>query len=376
VTRRPLRVCLLGLENLPAMAPQYATLGVAAGEPVQQSLLAKALARRGCDVTMVVLDSGQVDAVVDGVKLRKAYRLTDGIRVVRFFHPRWSGVLAALASAEADAYYTSCAGIQAAQIAQAARRRRAVSVFRIASDSDCEPSRLLVPWHSRGLYGYGLRRADAVLAQTESQRQALRRNYGRDSRIARMFVDTGRSDLPFDRRTVSALWVSNLRDVKRPDRLLALARAESGIAFEMIGGTQPHAEDLYRAVEREARSLANVQFAGPVPYHEIGVRFERARVLVNTSDVEGFPNTFLQAWMRGVPVVSLLDPDGIIAREGLGIAARSESELREAVRVLATDATRWRDASERCVRYMQREYDEARILEPYLEALSGLSAGQ
>jgi glycosyltransferase involved in cell wall biosynthesis len=37
---------------------------------------------------------------------------------------------------------------------------------------------------------------------------------------------------------------------------------------------------------------------------------------------EGMPNVFLESWMRGVPVLSLqVDPDGIIARHGLGVAA-------------------------------------------------------
>ena len=52
----------------------------------------------------------------------------------------------------------------------------------------------------------------------------------------------------------------------------------------------------------------------------IDALYDRAKVLVNTSDVEGFPNSYLQAWIRGVPVVTLIDPDGVIEREGLGVA--------------------------------------------------------
>ena len=45
-------------------------------------------------------------------------------------------------------------------------------------------------------------------------------------------------------------------------------------------------------------------FHGAVPYRDAGALYSRARVLVNTSDVEGFPNTYLQAWASGTPVVA------------------------------------------------------------------------
>jgi glycosyltransferase involved in cell wall biosynthesis len=188
-----------------------------------------------------------------------------------------------------------------------------------------------------------------------------------------MFVEAGRTEKTFRERSTSVLWVGNLREVKRPDRLLQLASAAPELSFEMIGGTQPHSEGLYRHIEREAAGMANVIFAGPIPYHEVGPRFERARVLVNTSDVEGFPNTFLQAWMRGVPVVSFFDPDGLIARERLGVAVSNQEAMLETIRHLATDESAWSELSARCANYAREAYPEDQVLEPYLQAFSGSS---
>src|SRR5450755_780113 len=83
----PLNICFVGIANLPALAPEYAHLGIGGAE-LQQSLVAKTLAKRGLKVSMVVGDYGQPDrASWSGVTTFKAYRLNAGIPGVRFFHP-------------------------------------------------------------------------------------------------------------------------------------------------------------------------------------------------------------------------------------------------------------------------------------------------
>src|SRR5258708_3779123 len=108
---RRMKICLLGFHNLPVLAPEYAQHTVG-GESVQQTLLARALARRGHEVSMVVADHGQPDgAQWESIRVFKAYDLDAGLPVLRFIHPRWTGLWSALARADADLYYTSCAGM-------------------------------------------------------------------------------------------------------------------------------------------------------------------------------------------------------------------------------------------------------------------------
>jgi hypothetical protein len=46
------RICFVGLENLPVLAPEFEQYGIG-GAPLQQALLAKAFVRRGYQVSML-----------------------------------------------------------------------------------------------------------------------------------------------------------------------------------------------------------------------------------------------------------------------------------------------------------------------------------
>ena len=366
------KVCFVGLDNLPVISREHNRHGIG-GEQVQHTLLARALARRGLEVSMVVADYGQPDGLeIDGVRLHRAHGLEDGVPVLRFVHPRLTGLWRALGRADAQVYYVSTASAQLGIVTAFARRRGRRVVFRIAHDLDCEPQRLLIRhWRDRKLYEWGLRRADVVLAQSEQQRTALRRNYGLDSRVAAMLVEPATQDLGFESRDVPVLWVNNLRPFKRPDLALALARRLPHLRLHMIGGEQAGHEDLFAQTRQDGAPLRNLLFHGRVPYHDVNDFYERARVFVNTSDSEGFPNSYLQAWRRGVPTVSFFDPDGLIKAHGLGHAARSLDDMAEAVNQLAQQGQAWQAASTRCRQFMDERYGEDTVLEPYLEALHG-----
>ena len=368
-------VCFVGLGNLPVLAPEYSSQP-AGGEELQHTLLARALARRGWRVSMVVLDHGQPDgAIWDGIRTLKAYRPDEGIPGVRFLHPRWTKLQSALQRADADVYYTSCAGAQLAQVVLFARRRGAKVLFRVASDSDCDPRSLLVRyWRDRQLYRWGLARADLVLVQTPPQQRALARNFGRHSRVLGPVVEPAGRRPAFHERDIDALWVANLRALKRPQLFLEAAARLPKINFHLVGARAPREEAVYEEARARAQSLQNVTFHGFVPQHRVGAFFERARIHVSTSEVDGFPNTFLQAWSRGTPVVTFVDPARIVSSYGMGAAVHDVEELDAAIARLTRDAAQWQAASSSSTRYFDEQLNESDIVSMYIEALSGVLA--
>jgi len=360
-----MKICFVGFHNLSVLAPEYRqhTIG---GEAVQQTLLGRALAHRGHNVSMVVADYGQRDgARWDAIRVFKTYRPDAGFPGLRFIHPRWTGMWSALTRADADIYYASCAGMEIGLVALFCRRFRRRSVFRTASDTDCDRSKLLVRFaRDRWLYAYGLRRANAILVQSAWQAETLARNFGLVGRVAGMLVET---PLPVAVRDIDVLWVSNIRREKRPDRVLELAGRLPELKIHMVGGSLPGEEALFSDVKHTAAAKANISFHGRLSYWDANELYGRAKLLVNTSDVEGFPNSYLQAWIRGVPVVTLIDPDSVIEREGLGVAARSAAHIPSAISHLLSNPAAWRAASDRCRAFMAREYGEDKVLAAYLD---------
>ncbi len=367
-----MRICLVKLGALPALSQDYKRHRIG-GEEVQHAQLAAALTRLGHEVTLVVADFGQPDgAVYEGVRTLKAYKQAAGLPVLRFVYPRWVKLWSAIARADADVYYTSCAGMLVGLLAMYCRLNQKRLVFRTASDSDCDPDNLLVHYRrDRWLYAYGLKRADAVLVQTATQQHALKMNYGLDGVVADMVVAEPMNAEASMSKDIDVLWISNLRHVKRPDRLLELARAMPGRRFHMAGGPSPGEEDVFRRIEIEARSIPNLTFHGAVPYLDIGVLFARACLFANTSDLEGFPNTFLQSWVRGIPVVTMFDPDDVVKRERLGSAHATVAEMAAGLERLLQSRDAYAAASAATREFMKGRFGDDRVLAPYLVALAG-----
>ena len=97
-----------------------------------------------------------------------------------------------------------------------------------------------------------------------------------------------------------------------------------------------------RSVRESAKTIANITVHGPAPRESVPEFYKRAKIMCCTSDFEGFPNTFLEAWSYGLPIVSTFDPDNLISVKGLGKVGKDISELVDGIRKLLESPEKWR----------------------------------
>ena len=97
--------------------------------------------------------------------------------------------------------------------------------------------------------------------------------------------------------------------------------------------------------------------------------YRDASALLCTSAYEGFPNTFLEAWSHGIPVVSTIDPDGLIATRGLGAVADDPKALAASIRELLASPAQWDEASARARNYFRERHTPERALPLFEQAL-------
>lgn len=316
-------------------------------------LLARSFAERDYDVHMVTYNHGQPDGERrDNIRIWGAVNPDAGIPVLRFIHPRLTGFFAALHRARADVYVQSSAAALTGLSAWFCRRRGAAFVYRVSHDSNCVPGGQHIRYsRDRKLYEYGLRGADLIVAQTLSQQEALKRNYGLRSHIGGSLVEPPATCTDIEKRTVDVLWVGRIQPIKKPELALELARILSNSTFRVVGGPNWRTQELFDELKRRAAGLANVEMMGYQTYQTTRTMFSQAKVFLSTSQSEGFPNTYLQAWIAGTPVIAFFDPDGLIERERLGIVVRNREEAVEVASRLLKDSDLWRQYSERARSY-------------------------
>jgi glycosyltransferase involved in cell wall biosynthesis len=356
---------------------------VVGGAEVQQSILARLLQRAGYRVSMICLDFGQPRRTeVDGITVHATFRPDAGVPVLRFFHPRLTAVWRALREVDADIYYHRSAAMLTGLVAEFCRRNGKRSVYAGASDMDFIPgSEQIGLARDRWLYHRGLRSVDAIVAQNARQLETCREHYGREAVLipscyelpASATRGSGPLGGPLGGDTV--LWCGTVHTYKRPEILLELARRLPHRKFVIIGGPgvdESQTVPYFARIREAARALPNVEFTGFLPLAQVEPYFDRARVLVNSSDYEGMPNTFMQAWARGVPTVATVDVGARTNGEPVYCVFKNTEDAVAEIERLFNERLYWQRASARVREYFEANHSSAEALARYARLLEQL----
>jgi len=232
-------------------------------------------------------------------------------------------------------------------IAYYAKKAGCRSVFHIASDYNLLPlhmkerARMRIRWLrllDKRMGEYGIRNVDKVIAQTKFQADLLERNYGRRvNAVIPNFQPFPNEELIKSSHEVRVIWIANFKPLKQPEIFVQLASDlayRNNLRFVMIGHSGSPAK--FAELHAEMGRMANLTYMGELPIEEVNRQLAASHIFVNTSRAEGFPNTFIQAWMRKVPTLSLVvNPDDVLSSEKIGYCGKTYEMLRDKVLELA-----------------------------------------
>jgi glycosyltransferase involved in cell wall biosynthesis len=353
------RVCFVSPKSYPLF--NDTVTDVFGGAEVDAWLLATELALdEDFSVSAIVADYGQPNIEVrDGVKIRK------GLDFRRNPITNARSLWKTMTATNADVFFleTASPGVPLAWAFCRAKHKQ--FVYRMASRLESDGTYLKRHPLLGRLFLASLKRAANVISQNESDRMDLISLSGIESEVIPNGQRIGAAISK--ERTGPVLWVGRSEQVKRPDLFLELARELPSESFTMIC-QKATGDNTYEELKASAASLGNLTFIERVPFRQIDDYFRRAKVLVNTSDSEGFPNAFIQAAKNSTAILSLsVNPDDFLNVHGCGIACAGDfrkmvSELKSMV-----SGNKFIELGARGRVYAQAKHDMSKIIERYKE---------
>jgi len=351
-----IRVCFIAPKAYPLFNPGVE--GVFGGAEVDLYYLATELAKdESFEVSFIVADYGQ-----------QAVETIEAVRVIKsldFNKNALAGAIKvwrALRRAEANIYMMKTITLGVFLVAFFCRLNKKTFVYRSASASVCDGSyRRRHPVLGR-IFNWSWGKAELVIVQNVTDQENLKLTTGATS----IAIPNGHrlAELAQGERD-RILWVGRSAEVKRPELFVKLAEHLPDEKFTFIC-QRATGDKTYDELVAHARAVKNIEFIERVPFGEIDNYFQRAKVFVNTSDAEGFPNTFIQACRSATPILTWnVNPDGFLDRYGCGFCAgKSWDKFVSQCKMLAEpeNMTRYGQAGRK---YVEETHDISQIVEEY-----------
>ena len=333
--------------------------------------LSRALANAGWIVTIGVQDLLQEgeERQIDGVRFRGIgqghgmYFLLVWYRFLKKERPDWC--------------FWQCADHLWGPSAEIARWLGIRTAFSTMHDLDVQPRKALTRRKSWWpLYKWGLQRSNLIFVQHTGQRDHLPVRWRRRTYLLPGIVPLPVTYRPHPERNGTVAWVAVIRPAKRPDLLIQIARRLPTVRFVVCGASNSKlwGSGEIERILMQLRSLPNVDYRGHVPPGQTVKVIGDASLLLSTSDGEGFPSVFLEAWAAGTPVVSIqIDPDHKIQNGELGVVAKTLEGAVDAVCSLMTSPQRRQDMGMSARRHVEEVHSPVAAVRAFESAVAGIS---
>ena len=354
----------------------------AGGAELQMIILAKEFANRSHEVSLVTFEKSEDSfEIINGIKVFNPFN-NYGKGLTYLYPQNLYKLFKVLNKINADIYIQRATTPLTGLLAFFAKLKNKLFLYSVSSN-ECVSINLSIKGVrdlKKLIYKFGIKNCDCVICQTKDQQDLLKQTIGKQSEIIKnMYIPP---KLEFNKKnpsTLKVLWVGRIIKEKRPELFLKLAKHLPNINFCMIAclvGSSASAIKYYNNINVAASKINNLDFIGFVPHKEIDRYYAESSLFINTSYVEGFPNTFLEAWGNFCPVISLdFDPDEIICKFKLGLHSRTFEQMIEDIKTMLKNDKLRKEMGNNSREYVEKEHNLNKIINEYEILMKTLIAG-
>lgn len=213
---------------------------------------------------------------------------------------------------------------------------------------------------------FGKKNAQFVISQTKVQQEKMLENFGIKSTLIRNSYSFDQQSFPKKENVI--LWVGNFRNSKQPELFVEIAKNAlfAEWKFIMIGDSSTYFQEI------KCVKLPNFEYLGPIPLEQSSEWFAKAKIYINTSLLEGFPNAFIQSWYYKTFILSLVaDPDFVLSKEKMGVSANGD--LNQLIRQLdhyCSNPEEMQPILDRGYDFVRKEFDIKKNTDKLISVLS------
>ncbi len=369
----PVKVCLVSPWCYQLLHNQKGKTFPFGGSEVQQVELGKALVKRA-DYRVSFMVGGFYREQPNRECLKLEGRTVWVYKTIACFNRIWGvdsvldiwRLYSAMKAIDADVYLLRGGGSLAGTVAFLARKVFSKK-FIYSSPHDRDSNGEFFKDHSfliNRAFKYGLNNANALICQHQEQEKAFKLNLGLEAHVMKTMYAMD-SAPPTKKPRAYVLWVSRLNSWKRPELFVELVKRFPTQLFLMITNSDSGAHNFRKKIGAHP----NLKILEKVPLEKMDTYFKKAKIFVNTSCTEGFPNTFVQAAKNATPILSLtVNPEGMLEKNKMGRSVHDDFDrLVESLTEMLKNKNLWQSMSKNAYNYAQKYHDRDKIVVDYLK---------
>ncbi|MFA6098541.1 MAG: glycosyltransferase [Patescibacteria group bacterium] len=367
IDHNKIKVCFVQAHVYPFFDKKInATIG---GAELQLYLIGTEIAKdNGYEVSYLVGDYGQPKTVQHGnISLFNGIPTKKGLSLLKKISSALK-IYRILGRINADIYISSGANSVIGLVSYFCLHKGKIHIYRTSHKNGCNKVYINQNGLTGKIFQYGLEHANFVITQSKEHQILLKQHHNRNSKVFRNIFPIQTQKNGLKKKTI--LWVARIAHWKQPELFIELAKLFPSEKFVMVCATSKEDVHYQNKIQSMIKQQSNIKLYNQVPYDQVQKIFNEAKIFVNTSMAEGFPNTFLQAGVGKTPIVSLnVNPDGFIEQYNCGYFCQNNfNNMVLKIRILLKQRDDWQKKSENLYNYVRNNHDLSRNV-AYLKQL-------